>query len=173
MCSQVKEIDEEQVYQAVKCEEEQALKTKLSHYKTEASRYCLSTDCVLKTSDVLNRMDLTVDPCHDFWLYSCGGWLRAHADEPVDQESWGVEDEVETSIRRYISRLLEKPGHCDDEFATTDCKMRMMYSRCMDVETVDALGAQPLQDILDDFGGWSALGQYYVSHCKRPFQSKI
>jgi len=163
MCLQVKELDEEQVSQAVKCDREEQLQKKLDVCKEEANRYCLTSDCVLTTSDVLHRMDLTVNPCHDFWKYSCGGWLQAHQDEPVDRESWGIEDEVEANIRQYIRRLLESPAQCDDDYVTADCKMRLLYARCMDTETIDVVGAQPLQDILDDFGGWSALGLYCIS----------
>lgn len=103
-------------------------------------------------------MHLSVNPCDDFWMYSCGGWLDAHQDKLVDRESWGIEDEAEASIRRYIRRMLESPAECEDDVMTTECKMRLMYARCMDTNTVDAAGAQPLQLILDRFGGWSALG---------------
>ena len=154
----MKEIDEEQVSQAMKCDEEKALQDELALYKTEASRYCLTADCILTTSDILRRMDLTVDPCDDFWQYSCGGWLQDHQNEPVDQESWGVEDEVEARIRQHIRQWLEIPAQCDGDHMSTDCKMRQLYSSCMDTETLDVIGAKPLQDILDDFGGWSAHG---------------
>jgi len=138
------------------------LKEKLLSCKEEKSRYCLTTDCVLTTYDILRRMDQTVDPCHDFWLYSCGGWLRDNRHQPVAGDSWGVDDEAKASVGRHIRSWLQIPAVCDDEHMTTECKMRLLYARCMDTETIDAIGAQPLQDILDELGGWSALGLYYV-----------
>lgn len=160
--NKVKEIGEEQVSQAEKCEEERQLEDELEHFKAEASRYCLTTDCVLETSAVLRRMDLSVNPCDDFWKYSCGGWLDVNQDKLVDRESWGIEDEAEASVRRYIRRMLDGPAECEDEVMTTDCKMRLMYARCMDTDAVDAAGARPLQDILDRFGGWSALDDWNI-----------
>jgi len=72
---------------------------------------------------------------------------------------------VEASIERFVRRQLDKEMaadcHDDDEDGVTtaaDCKMRRLYARCMDTDTVDSAGAQPLQYILDDLGGWSALG---------------
>jgi len=158
---QVKEIDEEQDSQARKCEEQKELKEKLAHYQKEAKRYCLTTECVLATSEIVHRMDLKVDPCNDFWRYSCGGWLDANQDKLDEQESWGVEDEVEARMRQYIHDHLDSSAQCDD-YTKNDCKIRLLYKHCMDTDTIDALGVQPLQDILDDFGGWSALGLYYV-----------
>jgi len=69
---------------------------------------------------------------------------------------------VEASIERFVRRQLDKEmaADCHDDGVTTaaDCKMRRLYARCMDTDTVDSAGAQPLQYILDDLGGWSALG---------------
>jgi len=162
----VKEIDKEKVYQAEKCEKEKQLQDDVERYKAEANRYCLTADCVLATTDVLRRMNLTIEACDDFWQYSCGGWLDAHHDEQVGRETWGVEDEAQAKIRRYFHRLMGGPARCDDEHMTASCKLRLTYARCMDTETIDAVGAQPLQDVLDTFGGWSALGLYCVEHCK-------
>lgn len=155
----MKEIDEEQVSQALKCDEEKQLQRDLALFKEEATRFCLTADCVLTAADVLGRMDRAVRPCDDFWKYSCGGWLREHHNELVEHESWGVVDEVEARIRRHIRQRLESgSARCAGEHMTTDCKMHQLYSRCMDTQTLDAIGARPLQDILDDFGGWSAHG---------------
>jgi len=156
----LKEIDQEK---ATKCEVRRALRDERDHHKTEASRYCLTTDCVLTTSDIMRRMNLSADPCNDFWQYSCGGWLRDNRPKLADHESWGVEDEVEAGIRQHIHHLLQdsRATDCADDdgsMMTTTCKMRLLYSRCMDTQTVDAAGAQPLIDILNQLGGWSALG---------------
>jgi len=144
----------------MKCEKEKHLQNELKTLREEANRYCLTTDCVLTTADILRRMDLTVRPCDNFWRYSCGGWLREHRHEPVEHESWGVQDDVEAKIRQYIRQRMgsSRAVPCDAGAGrmTSDCKMRLLYSRCMDVNTLNVIGARPLQDILDEFGGWSA-----------------
>ena len=102
LCVQVKELDEVQVSQAAKCDEERELKRQLAVYKEEASRYCLTADCVRTTDDIIRRMDLAVDPCHDFWLYACGGWLRDNRHQPVDGEATGVQHEVDQSVSQML-----------------------------------------------------------------------
>ena len=50
---------------------------------------CTTPACVTVASSILNAMDVTVDPCEDFYQYACGGWLRAHP-IPSGQSRWGT-----------------------------------------------------------------------------------
>ena len=37
----------------------------------------------------LSALDKTVDPCVDFYTYSCGGWMKNNP-VPPDQSNWGT-----------------------------------------------------------------------------------
>ena len=37
---------------------------------------CLTPNCVKASADFLKNIDPSVDPCDDFYAYSCGGWLE-------------------------------------------------------------------------------------------------
>jgi len=119
----VKELDEVQVSQAAKCDEERELKRQLAVYKEEASRYCLTADCVRTTDDIIRRMDLAVDPCHDFWLYACGGWLRDNRHQPVDGEATGVQHEVDQSVSQSVRCFIHAWGD------VTSQSLRLRYDR--------------------------------------------
>ena len=43
-------------------------------------------------------------------------------------------------------------------------KAKLYYLSCMDAnETIEALGAKPMLDLLDDVGGWNITGKFNIS----------
>ncbi|GIY92266.1 endothelin-converting enzyme homolog [Caerostris extrusa] len=54
-----------------------------------ATGYCVTPACVTVAAAILNAMDQTMDPCKDFYQYSCGGWIRANP-LPDGKSIWGT-----------------------------------------------------------------------------------
>jgi putative endopeptidase len=94
-------------------------------------------------------MDRSVDPCTDFYTYSCGGWMKKNP-IPPDQSSWSaygkVQDE-DTEQLRGILETAEAPGAGRD---ATHQKIGDYYAACMDEKAVDAVGIKPLQVYLEE-----------------------
>lgn len=70
---------------------------------------CLEVACRLK-----NDMDLTVDPCMDFFQYSCGGWVKRNSDvelkKSVMQTDMGKS--LDTALKSIVtsqSRVERRP----------------------------------------------------------------
>ena len=51
-------------------------------------------------------MDRSVDPCVDFYTYSCGGWNKQNP-IPPDQASWSVYGKLTDENQRFIWGILE------------------------------------------------------------------
>lgn len=52
-------------------------------------QYCLTPSCVTVASAIINSIDPSVDPCHDFYQYTCGGWIKDNP-LPDGKSIWGT-----------------------------------------------------------------------------------
>ncbi len=95
----------------------------------------------------LADMDRTVDPCADFYTYSCGGWMKNNP-IPADQTSWAVYSKVYEDNLAFLRAILEQSATEKNRDAVTQ-KIGDYYGACMDEAKVEAMGAKPLQPNLE------------------------
>ena len=95
----------------------------------------------------VTAMDRSVDPCVDFYAYSCGGWQRRNP-IPPDQTSWSVYGKLYQDNLEYLRGLLEQAAMAQDRDPATQ-KIGDFYASCMNETLVEQLGAKPLQPDLD------------------------
>ena len=91
----------------------------------------------------VTAMDRSVDPCVDFYTYSCGGWQKKNP-IPPDQVSWSVYGKLYQDNLAYLRGILEQASAAKDRDAVTQ-KIGDYYAACMDETAVEKLGAKPLQ----------------------------
>ncbi|GIY26782.1 hypothetical protein CDAR_530091 [Caerostris darwini] len=112
---------------------------------------CLTPGCVKAAAAILSNLDENVDPCDDFYQFSCGGWLNTHAISE-DRSSVSVFSEVQDDLNLKLRVLMEKKvvGSEPDYVRM----IKQMYTSCMDLKKIDAAGSDPLQSALKSLGGW-------------------
>ena len=88
-------------------------------------------------------MDRSVDPCVDFYAYSCGGWEKNNP-MPPDQSSWSVYGKLYEDNLKYLRGILEQAAAARNRDAVTQ-KIGDYYAACMDEAAVEKLGAKPIQ----------------------------
>jgi putative endopeptidase len=101
----------------------------------------------------LTAMDRSVDPCVDFYAYSCGGWQRRNP-IPPDQTSWSVYGKTATENFQFLWGLLETAAAKPDvERTPAERKVGDFFQACMDEKSVEAAGARPMAADLAAIGG--------------------
>ena len=98
-------------------------------------------------------IDKSVDPCENFYRYSCNGWFKRNP-LPPDQTSYGRFTELYELNRLHLKQILEgAAGAQADSRSPNEQKIGDEYASCMDTASIDKLGLKPLQPELDRISG--------------------
>src|SRR3984893_16082462 len=90
----------------------------------------------------VTSMDPNVDPCADFFTYSCGGWLKKNP-IPPDKTSWGLSSKLADDNRVLLREILEEAAPAPNKDPIKQ-KIGDYYTACMDEKTIEAAGTSPL-----------------------------
>ena len=102
-------------------------------------------------------MDRSVDPCTDFYRYSCGGWIKNNP-IPPDQAVWNVYAKLGQDNQRFLWGLLEQAAKPDSGRGTVEREIGDYFAACMDESGIEKAGAAPLQPALAEIQGLKSLG---------------
>jgi putative endopeptidase len=92
----------------------------------------------------VTSMDPSVDPCADFYAYSCGGWLKKNP-VPPDQTNWGVSGKLQDENLLVLRDILEKAAEPGPARNAITQKIGDYYAACMDEKSVNAAELEPLR----------------------------
>ena len=96
----------------------------------------------------VTSMDTSVDPCTDFFTYSCGTWIKKNP-IPPDQTSWSVYSKLEDDNKAILREILESASSPAGKRDAVTQKIGDYYAACMDEKAIDAAAIKPLQPVLD------------------------
>nr|XP_023014776.1 endothelin-converting enzyme homolog isoform X2 [Leptinotarsa decemlineata] len=114
---------------------------------------CLNKSCIHIANNILEAMDMSIDPCQDFYSYSCNGWVKANP-IPDAKSTWGTFMKLELQNQLIIKRVLEGPY--ESLKSKAEQKAKMYYESCLDVnDTVESLGNKPMVALINKLGGWN------------------
>lgn len=116
-------------------------------------KYCLLEPCIHAASDILDSIDFSVDPCEDFYEFSCNKWIKKNP-IPDGKSMWGTFGKLEQQNQLVIKNVLEKSI---EEFKSkSEKKAKLYYESCLDSDDlIEKRGAEPLKDLLIAVGGWN------------------
>ena len=102
------------------------------------------------TLDV-GSLDRTVDPCVDFYKFSCGGWQKRNP-IPADQPGWDVYAKLANDNQQFLWGILEEDAKAKNR-SPVQQKVGDYFTACMDEARIDALGDKPVRPYLAKIDG--------------------
>jgi putative endopeptidase len=93
-------------------------------------------------------LDKSVDPCVDFYHYSCGGWQKNNP-IPADQSQWDVYSKLYQDNLNFLRGMLEQAAAEKGPRDAAVQKTGDFYAACMDEAAIEKRGLSPLQSDLD------------------------
>ena len=96
----------------------------------------------------VHSMDRSVDPCTDFFAYSCGGWVRNNP-IPPDQAAWDTYSKMQDENTARLRGILEAASKADPGRNAVTQKIGDYYASCTDEQAIEAKGAEPIRPMLD------------------------
>ena len=99
----------------------------------------------------VTSLDPSVDPCTDFFTYSCGGWIKKNP-IPADKTSWGFSSKLVDDNRVLLREILEEAAAPAPEKDLVKQKIGDYYSACMGEQAIETAGTVPLKAVSERIG---------------------
>jgi predicted metalloendopeptidase len=91
-------------------------------------------------------MDPAANPCSDFFLYACGGFLKTTV-IPADRPTWGATEAIDKSNEEFLRDVLEKAAAAAGGDAARQ-KIGDYYASCVDEDSIEKAGLTPIKPLL-------------------------
>ncbi|KAL1396525.1 hypothetical protein pipiens_010466 [Culex pipiens pipiens] len=108
---------------------------------------CLSPECLRSAANLKQTMNTRVDPCEDFYAFTCGNWAEDHP-RPETYTSYDWFSERQSRILRNVRTYLQKND--SDSEPEPVRQSRAMYRACMNLTAMDSLGYDPIFTVLSE-----------------------
>lgn len=115
------------------------------------SSICKTPGCYQAAANVLDFLDETVDPCDNFYKFTCGNFLKK-TQIPPEKNVVSTFSVIGDLIKDQLKTILDEPIYLNESKAVKLAKN--YYQSCMNQSIIEERGIKPFTDILDTFGGW-------------------
>ena len=106
-------------------------------------------------------MDKTVDPCVDFYTYSCGGWQKSNP-IPADQATWDVYAKLANDNQQFLWGILEQDAKPSPSRTPVQQKVGDYFASCMATDAIDKASDDPVRITIARLQGLRSRDEVYA-----------
>ncbi|BEI97230.1 hypothetical protein CcaverHIS631_0208190 [Cutaneotrichosporon cavernicola] len=124
---------------------------------------CTTPECVTAAAEIIRSIDVSADPCDDFYAFANGGWLEANS-IPADRGIYGQFHSVADRNKKTLLKIIDSihlEGAGFDAETDNLRKLKDTYTSCIDVDKLNERGAEPLLPLVKEVVG--AMGSFDVN----------
>lgn len=115
---------------------------------------CMRKACIQSAYHILENMDESIDPCDNFYDFACGNFIKNHI-VPDEKLVVDVFSTIADRVREQLRVVLTASSATNE--SRTFALANKLYSSCMNKDIIEEKGIAPLQNLLNEFGGWPAV----------------
>ncbi|CAF0819256.1 unnamed protein product [Rotaria sordida] len=125
--------------------------------KSNENDICLTRICVEAANNLLKSIDETIDPCENFYQFTCGAWLK-NRKIPVEDTSETTFKVVKTQLTNNIIDVLSSSTSTSIDESHAIINARRLYASCIDEEAIEMENVNVLLSFINtQLGGWAIL----------------
>jgi len=127
---------------------------KVTSHPIKQNTFCMTKGCISTASEILEKMDRTVEPCDDFYKFACGSYIERTV-IPDDRTRTSMFSVLGDKLEEQLRSLLEEKIVGEEPKPYKMAKS--VFQSCMNRDLIEKLGLDPLKTILKSLGGWPVL----------------
>ena len=115
----------------------------------------------------VTSLDRSVDPCVDFYKFSCGGWEKNNP-IPADQAGWSVYAKLGNDNQQFLWGILADDAKAPSGPASmprtaVQQKVGDYFAACMNTDAIDAEGDKPIAPLLAQINRLKTRGEFLTA----------
>lgn len=100
----------------------------LCESESDSDEFCQTSACELEANNVLTKLDESVDPCEDFYLFACGNFIN-ETEIPGDKTFISRFSILDNKLKAQLNEVLSSSSSYEDKTPLQNCKK--LFTACM------------------------------------------